>query len=119
MDHALDQARQAKGKLKAVEKVPAEVDKRLKESLTNLTEAERAKKNAKATLTNYEKQTAECLEAQRKAKNKLALNMVELKQLQKQLEAKDAEKVKVEQTAYNAGMTKTAESLTAQLRDVA
>ena len=45
--------------------------------------------------------------------------MVELKQLQKQLKAKDAEKVKVEQTAYNAGMTKTAESLTAQLRDVA
>ena len=117
MDHALDQARQAKGKLKAVEKAPAEVDKRLKESLTNLTEA--AKKNAKATLTNYEKQIAECLEAQRKAKNKLALNMVELKQLQKQLKAKDAEKVKVEQTAYNAGMTKTAESLTAQLRDVA
>ena len=61
MDHALDQARQAKGKLKAVEKAPAEVDKRLKESLTNLTEA--AKKNAKATLTNYEKQTAKCLEA--------------------------------------------------------
>ena len=45
--------------------------------------------------------------------------MVELKQLQKQLEAKDAEKVKVEQTAYNAGMTKTAKSLTVQLKDVA
>ena len=44
--------------------------------------------------------------------------MVELKQLQKQLEAKDAEKAKAEQAAYDAGMTKTTESLTAQLRDV-
>lgn len=34
--------------------------------------------------------------------------MVELKQLQKQLETKDAEKAKVEQVASDAGMTKTA-----------
>lgn len=40
--------------------------------------------------------------------------MVELKQLQKQLKAKDAEKAKAEQAAYNASMTKTTESLTAQ-----
>lgn len=110
---------QAKGKLTTVEKAHTEVDKRLKESFTNLTEAKRAKKNAKAALSNYKKQAAECLEAQRKAENKLALNMVELKQLQKQLEAKDAEKAKAEQTVYDAGMTKMAESLTAQLRDVA
>lgn len=55
VDHALDQARQAKGKLTAVEKAHTEVDKRLKESLTNLTEAKRAKKNAKAALSNYKK----------------------------------------------------------------
>ena len=55
MDHALDQARQAKGKLKAVEKAHAEVDKGQKESLTNLTEAKRDKKNAKAALSNYKK----------------------------------------------------------------
>lgn len=45
--------------------------------------------------------------------------MVELKQLQKQLEAKDAEKAKAEQVAYDVGMTKMAESLTTQLKDVA
>lgn len=45
--------------------------------------------------------------------------MVELKQLQKQLEAKDAEKAKAEQVAYDASMTKTTKSLTAQLMDVA
>ena len=55
MDHTLDQARQAKGKLTAVEKSHMKVDKRLKESLTNLTEAKRAKKNAKAALSNYKK----------------------------------------------------------------
>ena len=45
--------------------------------------------------------------------------MVGLKQLQKQLETKDAEKAKAEQAAYDTGMTKTAESLTTQLRDIA
>ena len=44
--------------------------------------------------------------------------MVELKQLHKQLGAKDDEKAKAEQAAYDAGMTKAVESLTAQLRDV-
>ena len=94
MDHALDQAKQAEGKLTIAEKAHAEVDKKLKKSLTHPTEAEKAKKNAEAALTNYDKQAAECLEAQRKTENKLALNMVELKQLQKQLEAKDAKKAK-------------------------
>ena len=76
---ALDQARQAEGKLILVEKAHKEVDKKLKESLTHLTEAKRAEKNAEAALINYQKQAAECLEAQRKAENKLAINMVELK----------------------------------------
>ena len=35
------------------------------------------------------------------------------------MEAKDTEKAKAEQAAYDAGLTKTAQSLTAQLRDVA
>lgn len=39
--------------------------------------------------------------------------------MQKQLETKDAKKAKAEQVAYDAGMTKTAESLTAQLKVVA
>ena len=72
------------------------MDKKLKESLAHLIKAKRAKKNAEATLASYEKQAVECLEAQRKAENKLALNMVEVKQLQKQLEAKDVEKAKAE-----------------------
>ena len=45
--------------------------------------------------------------------------MVKFKQQQKQLEAKDAEKAKAEQVAYNASKTKTTQSLTTQLQDVA
>ena len=41
--------------------------------------------------------------------------MVKVKQQQKQLEAKDIEKAKAEQVAYDASMTKTAQSLTTQL----
>lgn len=48
----------------------------------------------------------------------MALTMVKLKQTKKQLEAKEAEKSQAKQAAYDTGMTKVVESLTAQLRDV-
>ena len=48
----------------------------------------------------------------------MVLTVVELKQAKKQLEAKEAKKSQVEQATYDASMTKAAESLTAQLRDV-
>ena len=74
---------------------------------------EKAHRNAESALKGYEKQAADALEAKKKAENKMALIIVELKQLHKQLETKEAEKAKTEQVAYDAGMTKTAESLTA------
>ena len=43
----------------------------------------------------------------------------QIKLQQKELEGNDAEKAKAEQVTYDAGMTKTTQSLTAQLRDVA
>lgn len=49
----------------------------------------------------------------------LALAIEKTKQQQKQLEDKDVEKAKAEQVAYDAGTTKTSQSLTAQLKDVA
>ena len=45
--------------------------------------------------------------------------MVKVKQQQKQLKVKDAEKAKAKQAAYDLSMTKTAQYLTAQLKDVA
>jgi len=72
VDHALNQ-------LDVVEKAHTDVDKKLKETLAQLTEVEKAQKNAEAALNSFEKQAIESLEAQKKAKNNLALNMVELK----------------------------------------
>ena len=47
------------------------------------------------------------------------LTVVKLKQTKKKLDDKAAEMAKAEQAAYNAGITKTTESLTAQFTDVA
>ena len=80
---------------------------------------EKAQRNAKSALKGYERQVVNALEAQRKAKNKMALTVVELKQLNKQSEAKEAEKAQAKQAAYDEGMTKAAVSLIAQLCDVA
>ena len=53
------------------------------------------------------------------AADKMALTIIELKQANKQLEKMEKEKTEIEQVAYDVGMTKAAESLTTQLRDVA
>ena len=45
--------------------------------------------------------------------------MEKTKQQKKQLEDKDAKRAKAKQAAYDAGMIKTTQSLTAQLKDVA
>lgn len=92
---------------------------KLKDALAQLSEVEKAYKNAESALQSYEKQANDALKAQKKAQNRLALTIVELKQTKKQLEAKDQEKGDAEQATYDAGMKKTAESLIAQLRDVA
>lgn len=52
---------------------------------------EKAHRNAEFALKGYEKQVFEALKAQRKAKNKISLTMVELKKTMKKLEAKEAE----------------------------
>ena len=49
----------------------------------------------------------------------MAFTVVELKQLNKQLEAKEAEKAQAKQADYDASTTKAAVSLIAQLCDVA
>lgn len=51
-------------------------------------------------------------------KTQLALAIEQTKLQQKQHEGKDAKKGKAKQVTYDAGMTKIAQSLAAQLRDV-
>ena len=54
----------------------------------------------------------------KKSEMQLALANEQIKCQQKQLEGKDAKKAKVEQAAYDTSMTKTAQSLIVQFRDV-
>lgn len=54
----------------------------------------------------------------KKTEAQLALAKEQIKLQLKELEGKDAERVKAEQAAYDVGMTKTAQSLIAQLWDV-
>lgn len=49
----------------------------------------------------------------------MALIIVELKQVKKQLEAKEAEMSQAKQATYDASIMKASKSLRAQLRDVA
>lgn len=105
--------------MEAIEKAHTKANKKLKETLTQLTEVAKAQRNAESSLKSYEKQAANALKALKKAENKMALIVVELKQTKKQLETKKAEKSQAEKAAYNASMTKAVECLTTQLRDVA
>ena len=67
----MEVARDAKNKLKAIERGHA--DKKLKETLAQLAEVEKARRNSESTFKGYEKQTADTLEAQRKAENKIVV----------------------------------------------
>lgn len=49
----MDQAGKAEGKLKVAEKAHAEVEKKLKETLAQLTEAKKAQRNAEDALNNF------------------------------------------------------------------
>lgn len=63
VEQALDQARKIEGRTKAMEKAHIETSQKLKETLTQLTEVKNSWKNAKATLSSFEKQAAKSLEA--------------------------------------------------------
>lgn len=119
MDHVLGQAREAEGKLDSVEKAHVDSEKKLKDALFHLAEVKKSCKNAEFALADFEKQVEEARVAQKKAETHLALAIIKTKQQYKQLEAKDVEMAKSKQVAYDAGMTKTAQSLTAQLRVIA
>ena len=68
VDHALGQAREPEGKLEITEKAYEEADKKLKQTLSQLTKVEKFRKNTKAALAVHEKQVAESLKAQKKAR---------------------------------------------------
>ena len=83
VDHSLDMARDAKNKLEATERAHLDADKKLRKNLAQLAEVEKAHRNAEFALKGYEKQAVDALKAQKKAENKMALIVVELKQIKK------------------------------------
>ncbi|XP_075645347.1 uncharacterized protein LOC142616359 [Castanea sativa] len=119
VDHSLDLARKAEHNAEAAVRAQKEAELNLKETLTHLSEVEKAQKNAKAALQSYESQAKLALEAQKQAQSRLALTVVELKQVQGLLATKEQEQATAEQVAYDAGMKKVSDSLTAQLKGVA
>ena len=79
VDHALGQAREAKGKLKLAKKAYADSEKRLKDALFHVAKVEKSRKNAESALAGFEKQAEEARAAQKKAEIHLALAIVKTK----------------------------------------
>ena len=119
VNHALLKSREVESELVHLDKALAEAKKKYKDSLFHLAEVEKGRKNVEVALWGFEKQAEELQVSLKKTKTQLALAKEQIKLQQKELEGNDAEKAKVEQVAYDAGITKTTQSLTAQLRDVA
>ena len=119
VDHAFSKSPEVESKLAHSDKDLAEAKKKYKDSLFHLAEVERGYKNTEATLWVFEKKAKELRVSLKKTETQLAWDKEQIKLQQKELEGKDAEKAKAKQVVYDAGMTQTAQSLTAQLRDVA
>ena len=119
VDHAFSKSPEVESKLAHSDKDLVEAKKKYKDSLFHLAEAERGYKNTEATLWVFEKKAKELRVSLKKTETQLAWDKEQIKLQQKELEGKDAEKAKAKQVVYDAGMTQTAQSLTAQLRDVA
>ena len=54
MDHSFDLVRKAENKLETTERAYVEANKKLKETLVQLSEVEKAQRNAKSALKGYE-----------------------------------------------------------------
>ena len=79
VDHSLKMAKDAKANQKATERAYTDPNKKLKETIAQLAEVEKARNNVESALLSYEKQAVEALKAQRMAANKMALTVIELK----------------------------------------
>lgn len=96
----------------AFDRALAEVEKKYKDSLFRLAKAERGHKSAKAASGGVERQAEELRVLLKKTDEQLSLVKVQIKLQVKELGNKDAKREKAEQAKYDAGMTKTAQSLT-------
>ena len=63
MDHSLETAKDAKAKQDVAERAHSDINKKLKETIAQLIEVKKARRNAESTLKGYEKQAVDTLEA--------------------------------------------------------
>ena len=119
IDYALSRSREVENKLAASDRALAKVRKKYKDSLFRLAEAKRGHKSAKAALGGAKRQAKELQVLLKKTDEQLSSVKEQIKLQVKELGHKDAKREKAKQVVYDASMTKTAQSLTTQLRDVA
>ena len=63
MDHSLETAKDAKAKQETTKRAHSDTNKKLKETIAQLIEVKKARRNVKSTLKGYEKQAVDTLEA--------------------------------------------------------
>jgi len=119
IDHALSRSREVENKLAASDRALAKIRKKYKDSLFRLAEAERGHKSAKVALGGAKRQAKELQVLLKKTDEQLSSVKEQIKLQVKELGHKDAKREKAKQVVYDVSMTKTAQSLTTQLRDVA
>lgn len=73
VDHALSKSREAEGNLAQLDKALSNVEKKYKDLLFHLANAERGHKKAEAALGGFEKQAKELRASLKKAEMQLAL----------------------------------------------
>ena len=119
VDHAFSKSWKAENKLAHLNKALAKVEKKYKDSLFHLNEAEKGRRSAEVALEGAENQVEEMRVSLKKIEMQLASTKEQIKLQLKEIKGKNAKNAKAEQIAYDAGMTKTTQSLTIQLKDVA
>lgn len=96
----------------------AVVEKKNKDLLLKLTEADRERKNVKATLAKAEMQVEEQCQHLRKAEEQLAIAYEKIEVQKKELEGRKEAIAKVEQAEYDVGVKETEKTLKAQVTEV-
>jgi len=94
--HTLYEKKEEESKQYATQKAQAQTDKKLKETLFKLTECDKARKSAEASIESSERQAREQLHHVKEAEDQLALARVKIRELTKKLGQKAEDIAKVE-----------------------
>ena len=88
VDQALHEKKEKESKRYTAQRTQAQTDKKLKETLSKLSECDKAKKNVEALIESTERQTQEQIHHLREAESQLAITRAKFFKLNKELEQK-------------------------------